>query len=150
MIASCYLDFPGCIGCASSGEALCFMFDTYGCKVTEATEANDQSCCLLSKGECKCIKPRTCVGCTSQFFCLDERCALPCTEEIPCVFTMLPFCVLCANNPEGKLQVGCCKSLKEVMGEEWEAKMLADQGKATAEGDVTVTVGQPDDIEMCR
>ena len=39
-----------------------------------------------------------------QCFCIVEACAFPCTDDVPCMFTCLPFCIVypklvCCGNP---------------------------------------------------
>merc|ERR1711918_319414 len=33
-----------------------------------------------------------------QLFCVDNRCALPCSEDVPCGFTPLPACTCCFDS----------------------------------------------------
>ena len=43
--------------------------------------------------------------------CCDNRCAFPCDKEVPCVFTVLPGCVLCVN---GQCAMACCEKLEKL------------------------------------
>jgi hypothetical protein len=60
-----------------------------------------------------CQKPQTCIRGTNQVCCMDSRFAFPCTDDVPCVFTLIPCCTVCAYN---KVEVGCCKSIKDMQG----------------------------------
>ena len=107
-MSSLYLEYPGCCGCVQKGEVLCLEGDCKGCKFVDATQ-NDGRCCILQNGGCYCKSPETCCQQTAQTFCCDSRCALPCTDDVPCVFTLLPFCVVYPS-------FACCKDLKHIEG----------------------------------
>jgi hypothetical protein len=73
-------------GCFTQGQFLCMEGDCTCCKVAENTP---DACCICQKVRLTMIKPVTCVQVTSQFFCCDHRCALPCDKDVPCMFTVL-------------------------------------------------------------
>merc|ERR1712072_353004 len=86
------------------------------------TEANTEGkCCVCWEGGYFCIKPKTCCQEQIQYCCIDYRCALPCTDEVPCLCTCCPFLVLYPKP-------GCCKTV----GPHGEGR----RGGAGAAGDV--------------
>eukprot|EP01032_Pedospumella_encystans_P025312 gene25312-28614_t len=60
------------------------------------------------------VKPYTCAKLIGQFFCIDQRCALPCDEEVPCLITYLPFCTCSCIN--GGFNVRCCETIGQATG----------------------------------
>ena len=47
-----------------------------------------------------------------QFCCLDHRCALPCDEEVPCVFGLCYFCTCCVN---WNFLLNCCGTIDQIV-----------------------------------
>ena len=45
--------------------------------------------------------------------CVDSRCALPCDEDVPCVYSYLPFCTICIK---GRLRLACCQTFGQLTG----------------------------------
>ena len=84
-ICSCYPKFPECIGCHQKNVVACLEFEAVMCK----TGRTEGSLCMCIKQECEIVKPTTCVKGTSQFFCVDARCAFPCDDEVPCMVSAL-------------------------------------------------------------
>ena len=86
-ITSCYCPSDCWRMCGAFGqcEFLCVQNDFTCCKVSERPE----DCCILQKVRVIIKKPSTCVEIQSQFFCCDHRCALPCNDDVPCMFTVL-------------------------------------------------------------
>jgi hypothetical protein len=103
-----------CIGCTSEGMVTCLRWEAKGCRPVYGKNVH-QTCCVLCNGGAECVKPQTCCLLQQQFCCLDSRCALPCTKEVPCICTGLPGCVCCVNY---KMQFGCCKKWNELIPQE--------------------------------
>jgi hypothetical protein len=101
----CPAEISKMCGCFGQGECLCMQTDFTCCKVAENTK---DACCILQKLRCTMIKPVTCVQLTSQFFCCDHRCALPCNSDVPCMLTV--FGLTCFY--DYKLNCVCCQSVK--------------------------------------
>ena len=94
VISSCYLTFPDCFGCESAGSLLCLESECLTCK---CVSKDPKICCIFNRTDCVCVKPTTCVSGMFQFFFLDSRCAFPCNDKVPCICSVLPFCVACVR-----------------------------------------------------
>ncbi|KAJ8598918.1 hypothetical protein CTAYLR_009838 [Chrysophaeum taylorii] len=94
-ISSCNCNFPSCIGWRCKCNCLCFE--------------------LFS--QCGCIAPYTCCSRQRQVFCVDQRCAFPCTDAVPYACSFLPFC-LCFP------RFACCPTLATLMPEDAEPSKL--------------------------
>jgi hypothetical protein len=137
-INSCYCVWPDCFGCTSEGIFLCIEEETKCCKCVDAGSNEDKKCCILQEAGVYCVQPTTCCQSTSQCFCTDSRCAFPCTEKVPCMFTLLPFCVVYPG-------FGCCKTIAELMPEKY-----GEEAAAATNVTVVVNTGTPDETEMKR
>jgi hypothetical protein len=93
-IISCYCLWPDCFGCVTKQECLCCEIDLKACKFLDS-ETQDGRCCALQQGGCFLKYPETLCQSTAQCFCCDQRSALPCTDDVPCIFTCVPFCTVC-------------------------------------------------------
>eukprot|EP01040_Poterioochromonas_malhamensis_P018646 gene18646-21828_t len=115
-ISNLYLSFPGCCSSYQKTSCLCLELESICLKpmCMETTKANKSSLCLLNKAHCFIVSPTTCCKSILQVFCLDNRCAIPCDSEVPCICLPLPFCSLCAN---WALRVECCASIGELTAE---------------------------------
>ena len=105
-ISSLYMDFPACLGGVVKGQCLCYEMDFKCCKSLDSA-SNDGRCCALMQGGYFCKSPETCVQNVNQCFCLDSRCALPCTDDVPMICTLLPFCSVYPK-------VACCGKLGDI------------------------------------
>jgi hypothetical protein len=128
-ISSCYYTFPGCVGYSGRQELLCCHSEYLGCKVPSNEEG---VWCHWSQGHTYCATVDTLfkVMCgqvnvddmhercgllfsqqRSQLFCVDLRCSVPLSDDIPpmltcCFFTvrasinfeLLPFTLLMPHN----------------------------------------------------
>ena len=96
-----------CWGCSSEFRVLCFQSKAIGCK---PVHGNDDLCCICQEGSCNCVPIRTCCKGKQQCFCLDTRFALPCDEDIPCMFTILglTLCFKYACTPK------CCVKISDL------------------------------------
>mmetsp|Transcript_1281 Transcript_1281/g.2169 ORF Transcript_1281/g.2169 Transcript_1281/m.2169 type:complete len:152 (+) Transcript_1281:91-546(+) len=110
-LTSCFTKMPDCIGCKEEAIFLCLQSEGAGFKFMDANANADKKCLLLFEGSASCVQPSTCCLIQSQVCCLDTRGALPCNEKVPNICTLCPFCVLFAN---GKCDVKCCKTVKEI------------------------------------
>ena len=127
-----------CIGCTSEGMALCWRWECKGCR--RVTQQNShKTCCILCHGGQECVVPQTCCLVQQQCFCLDMRCAFPCTKETPCLFTALG-CTLCVAY---KPKLACCKKLKVLTPDNFAMP-------APAEGTTIVVIQQPPQVQMVR
>ena len=90
-------------GCFGQVTCLCLEEEFFCCKPSE----KDTDCCILQKISVVIIKPTTCISGKAQVFCLDNRCALPCNEDIPCIMNAcgLNCCI------DWGMSFGCCKKV---------------------------------------
>jgi hypothetical protein len=84
-ICSLYSKVPDCIGTHSKGQALCMELECLTCK----SSSNEGSLCICCKNELECIKPTVCIKLTAQVCCVDNRCSVPCDEEVPPILACL-------------------------------------------------------------
>lgn len=108
-----YTACPDCIGC--SGEHECLCVTSKGCLTlgspsygvgcgTSGRECAVLKCCCLA---CGLISPNTCCKNQQHVCCCVINSAFPPTDEVPCMCTLLPFCVL---YPE----CGCCETIGDM------------------------------------
>ena len=81
-----------------------------------------QKVCQLFQGSAAIVKPNGCCGAQQQCCCLDTRIACPPNEDVPCICTLLPFCVVCAN---WGMKFKCCGKVKDVIGSSAKAPAAA-------------------------
>jgi hypothetical protein len=72
-----YWDWPGCIGCRTSGTFLCFEGFVSRCKFVDTPVTP----LLCTAADVECVKPRTCCQIYEQFFCFECFCAVPPTND---------------------------------------------------------------------
>lgn len=138
-ITSFYCKMPECWGCSSEGTICCIEEEMKCLKCVDSASNEDQKCCILQEAGCYCVKPQTCVQMTQQTFCLDSRCALPCTDKVPCMFNVYGLNCYPA--------FGCCKSIADLIPEKYGE---GAQNAAATNITVVVNTGSPDDTEMKR
>eukprot|EP00931_Biecheleriopsis_adriatica_P027319 TRINITY_DN16454_c0_g1_i2.p1 TRINITY_DN16454_c0_g1~~TRINITY_DN16454_c0_g1_i2.p1 ORF type:complete len:153 (+),score=26.48 TRINITY_DN16454_c0_g1_i2:99-557(+) len=116
-IGSCYCTWPECIGCVSEGTFLCCVESMTACKPVKQGENNpNKVCCLCARSDIYLKPPDTCVACKGHTCCIDERCAMPCNEDVPCLCTFLGL--TCCY--KWKCHVACChkiSQMEEAVGE---------------------------------
>ena len=105
-IQSLYLDWPACLGCVAHQECLCLKGQLKACK----TSKEEGQCCILIEQKYVMKKPQTCIQQQQQCFCVDQRCALPCTDEVPCILNILGL-TCCMQK---KCAVKCCAILSDI------------------------------------
>jgi hypothetical protein len=105
-IQSLYLDWPACLGCVAHQECLCLKGQLKACKISKEVG----QCCILIEQKYVLKKPETCIQAQQQCFCVDQRCALPCTDEVPCIFNILGL-TCCMQK---KCKVKCCATLSDI------------------------------------
>ena len=76
----------GCIGGEMQGDLLCLRTQTILCR--PAQEENADTCCLCFRGYGMCVYPASLCAFRSTLFCLDQRCAIPTNDEVPCMCTL--------------------------------------------------------------
>ena len=106
VIMSCYLLFPDCCGCATNVDMCCLGAELYACK----TSRNPASYCQCIKAEVDCNPPLACVMVRGQTCCLDIRCSIPCSEQIPCLLTMC-FWTCCYRD---SMTCACCEKIAKL------------------------------------
>jgi hypothetical protein len=108
-IDSLYTKCPECIGCYSKRVLCCIESEFIAYKPMCCNKELEKKnlCCILLSGQCSMVHLKTCCKGESQMCCIDSRFAMPCDEEVPCMFTMLPFCLVYPG-------CYCCKSLNSV------------------------------------
>jgi len=57
----------------------------------------------------------------SQCFCIDNRCALPCDEEVPCVYGLCCFCTVCVD---WTFVLSCCSTINQLVDQSRASKGL--------------------------
>jgi len=94
-ICGFFCQWPQCLGGKMEGKCVCLNVEESCCKVIQ--EENEAGiCCICVDGGSYVVMPSTCCQFTETCFCIDSRCALPCTDKVPCICTFLPGCTLCA------------------------------------------------------
>uniref|UniRef100_A0A7S1RLV3 Uncharacterized protein n=1 Tax=Alexandrium catenella TaxID=2925 RepID=A0A7S1RLV3_ALECA len=109
---SVFTTMPDCCGCKAEGTICCCQVEQACLKCLNPRDSEDQKCCVCFEGGSYCVMPNTCIQDHFQVFCLDTRCAIPCTEKVPCMCTLLPFCVVFAD---WKFGISCCKTAGEIL-----------------------------------
>ena len=105
-LSSLYCDMTNCWGCNVEGDFLCLGGHGMACK----RSAKEDRWCIFVQSEFYCAKPKTCVKVQNQCFFCDNRCALPCTDQVPCIVTVLGF-TFCYNK---QFKPSCCKTLADI------------------------------------
>lgn len=112
-LTSLYIGFPACLSAYQKTDCIFTQLESLCCKPTccENTSTQKSSLCLVQKAHCFLVMPKTCLKSTFQLFCLDHRCAIPCDNEVPCVFMPLPFLTLCSH---WAFNFACCATLADM------------------------------------
>lgn len=112
-VSSLYLSFPGCLSAYSKGTCCCLETQLLCCKpmCCGSNKRKKSLLCLWQRSNIMCITPTTCCKSITQCFCIDNRCAIPCDDEVPCLCMPLPFCTLCAKFG---CHIGCCETMAQV------------------------------------
>jgi hypothetical protein len=113
-LSTCYLSFPGCCQAYQKTDCLCIELESLCCKplCCNETKSHKSSLCVFQKAHFYLVSPSTCCKSIVQLFCLDNRCAFPCDEDVPCLFLPLPFCSLFAN---WNMHIDCCAKVKDMI-----------------------------------
>jgi hypothetical protein len=110
-MTSLFCGFPSCIGCTCQGTVLVLMGKAACLKCLDCKDEH-KKCCTLCVCDEYLVCPNKCCEMQSQTCCLDSRCAFPCSNKVPCIFTLLPFCAMGAD---WKMKTGCCKKTGELI-----------------------------------
>jgi len=105
MIDSCFCKFPACIGCQGKSECLFLQGTCACCKILDCSDS-EKRCCAFVCNEYM-IQPRTLIQQQVQCFCIDRRCALPCTKDVPMMVNVYGFNCYPAT--------GCCKTVGDLV-----------------------------------
>lgn len=111
IISSFLCKYPECLGAKAEGLCLCCQIEQSMCKKIDV-ENEAGICCICCDGGQYISKPSTCCAFAHTCFCLDQRCACPPTEKVPCVCTCLPGCTLCAAF---EFKPACCPLLGDIV-----------------------------------
>jgi len=103
--------YPECIGVKQEGTCLCLQCEESCCKIIKE-ESEDKICCICCDGGSFVVMPSTCMQFTETCFCIDSRCAFPCTEKVPCICTLLPGMVLFASK---EFKFGCFPLVEDIV-----------------------------------
>lgn len=136
-LGSLYCNGKKSCGCQSKGTVICCNGEFDAC----VPSAEEKLWCTLFNGDCNCGPPSTCVMLSSRLFCLDQRCAFPCNDEVPCIVNALGLTCCYAK----KCKPSCCKTLSEIDPEYSHTKEIDLSANQMA-----VTYGAPEDVEATR
>jgi hypothetical protein len=110
-ITSFFCEFPACLGIYSKSSYLCLQSEQL-CRPMCCEEKEKKNLlCILCKSNDLIVMPTTICKSVSTVFCCDSRAAFPWDEDVPCVYTYLPFCICCYNF---QCALGCCKTINEL------------------------------------
>jgi len=90
IIYSCHCA-EGCFGCTQEAECLCIRSSCVGCKPVrddQKTGSKQDICFTCSESTGECMDHLACCSGIQGCCCLDSRFALPCSEEVPCIFSL--------------------------------------------------------------
>ena len=109
-ITSLYTEYPDCVGCSGKSVMCCIETDFLACKLPK--EGMDpRILCTCQKGTTLCVNPTTCLKGQQQSFCFDTRCALPLDDDVPCLLTILPCCIVASF---GECNIACFSKIKDL------------------------------------
>uniref|UniRef100_A0A7S1EYT9 Uncharacterized protein n=1 Tax=Noctiluca scintillans TaxID=2966 RepID=A0A7S1EYT9_NOCSC len=134
VVTSIFCKTPDCFGCKNESLVCCWQCESACCKPA-GKDNLDHKACICYEGGNYCVRPTTCCQCQSQECCIDYRCAFPCTDKVPCIFTILPFCVCGAD---WGLKIVCCKKGGDII-------TRLDSSKTVVEG---IVMGAPHQQDM--
>ena len=103
--SKCNIQFDHLSCCTSSPECFCFDFKKSMTKDGCAACRSYDICCLccLSQTDNAFKVPTTCCKSSSQCLCCDDRCAVPCDDEVP--FQIGCLGIFCVGKPAPKQNV---------------------------------------------
>lgn len=104
-------EYPACCGVKTEGICLCLQCEESCCKPIKE-ENEDKICFICCDGGQYIVMPSTCISVTETCFCLDSRCAFPCTDKVPCILTCLPGCVVCASK---EMKMACFPLVEDIV-----------------------------------
>lgn len=114
-VTNLYFGFPACLSIYEQFNCLCCQTEGLFCKpMCCQSKAKSSLCCKLSKGNLFCITPTTCCKSICQCFCIDNRCAMPCDQEVPCICMIFPYVTLISNYA---IHFDVCATMGELTGE---------------------------------
>lgn len=91
LITSYFGVWPECFGIDIKMVFCCLELDCRYCKPrnpnSDRPDRPDR-CFVISDGTNSCIKPKTLVRGHTRVCCLNQRCAIPMDEEVPCLFNI--------------------------------------------------------------
>lgn len=131
-INSLYCEFPSCIGCSFNDTCLCVEATGVCCKMQDCSDDRG-TCCIVWSGDERVVRPATCCKAQQQFFCFDQRASFPCTDDVPCICTLLPFCTCFAD---WGMKVLCCSKIEKIV-----PRLKEERDKKSGAG--AAVVGQP-------
>ena len=83
--------WPECFGVDIKMIFCCLELDCRYCKPrnpnSDRPDRPDR-CFVISDGTNSCIKPKTLLRGHTRLCCLNQRCAIPMDEEVPCIFNL--------------------------------------------------------------
>lgn len=94
-ICSLFCGFPSCIGIAGACTLLCCQCKYVCCKLLDCKD-EDSRCAACIQLNWFLTAPNKLYECTGQYCCIDSRAALPCTNKVPCMLTVLSI-TCCAD-----------------------------------------------------
>merc|ERR1711933_482468 len=89
-----------CCGCMGSTKMLCCEYE-FCCK-----SGVENLCCICMA--CRCEAPSVCIKQQAQLCCIATAAAIPCDDEVPCMFGTCGL--ICYPT------VGCCRKMGEITG----------------------------------
>eukprot|EP01036_Dinobryon_divergens_P030134 gene30134-39331_t len=104
---SLYTKWPDLFGCVSDEEILCVKAKGVGCKLVKD---DPKVCMMCQKGECNVGPIETLCRRKSQAFCLDQRCNIPLSDEVPSSCAICFFVILY----KGAQKMVCFKKYSEL------------------------------------
>ena len=104
-ICSMYLVFPDCCGCYSQQTCCCCNQEVMCCKPSNI----EGECCLIDDTRCTIIYPTSLLSVTQQVCCIDHRCAMPPSDDVPLMWNLfgLTCCFSCGIENAG----ACCQTI---------------------------------------
>lgn len=104
------LKYPECIGAKLEALCLCYQCEASSCKlITEDSDAG--ICCICCDAGTYVVMPTTCCTYAQTFCCLDQRCACPTTDKVPCMLACLGLTCLAKN----EVKTGCCPLIGDIV-----------------------------------
>merc|ERR1712194_262050 len=105
-MCSFYCSFPACIGCTFDGTLCCYQARVTCMKPLDCKD-EDKRCCAVAEGQEYLVVPSKIGESKSQCCCIDQRLAIPCTDSVPCMFTVLGMTCCADFGPK----FGCCQNV---------------------------------------